>query len=153
MIEGTIIKPLKKHCDERGFLCELLREDHEDFQKILPEGFKMCYYSVSPKGVIRAWHRHPKTQQMDTFIVLQGMAKVCVFNEETKELNEHFIGEENPVALTIPGKHWHGFKAISEQPVILLNFPDKAYNYKQPDEERLPTDTPKIPYNWTIKMK
>ena len=148
MIKGTIIRSLKKHCDERGFLCELIREDGDYYYP-----FKMCYYSVTPKGVIRAWHRHPKTKQKDTFIVIKGMAKVVVYNEETKELNEHFIGEDNMVALTIPGEHWHGFKAISDKAVILLNFPSHLYNHKDADEERLSYNTNKIPYNWEIKIK
>ena len=57
------------------------------------------------------------------------------------------------VALTINGKFWHGFKAISDKPVILINFPDKVYDYKNPDEERLPYNTNKIPYDWDIELK
>jgi len=147
MIKGTLIRQLKKHCDERGYLCELIRSDGDYYYP-----FAMCYYSVTQKGVIRAWHRHPKTKQTDTFIVIQGMAKVCVYDEKTKELNEHFIGEDNMVALTIDGSNWHGFKAISDKPVILLNFPDKVYDYKNPDEERLEYNTNKIPYSWDIKI-
>lgn len=147
MIEGTVIKPLKKHCDERGFLCELMRSDDAQYP------FAMCYYSVTPPGVIRAWHRHPKTKQKDTFIVISGMAKVCIYNEDTKELNEHFIGQDNHVSLTIDGRHWHGFKAIGTKPCVLLNFPDHVYDYKNPDEERIPHDSPKIPYDWSIKIK
>lgn len=148
MLEGTIIRPLKKNCDERGYLTELIRSDGDYYYP-----FTMCYYSMTWKGVIRAWHRHPKTQQRDTFIVLQGMAKICVYDMETNELNEHFIGEDNMIALTINGKFWHGFKAVSDKPVILLNFPDTLYNYKNPDEERLPYNTNKIPYDWNIKIK
>jgi dTDP-4-dehydrorhamnose 3,5-epimerase len=148
LLEGTLIRPLKKNCDERGYLCELIRSDGAYYYP-----FAMCYYSVSSKGVIRAWHRHPRTQQRDTFIVIQGMAKVCAYDMETNEFNEHFIGDDNMVSLTINGKFWHGFKAVSDKPVILLNFPDRLYDYKNPDEERLPYNTEKIPYDWDIKMK
>lgn len=89
MLEGTLIRPLKKYCDERGYLCELIRSDGDYYYP-----FTMCYYSVSHKDVIRAWHRHPRTEQRDTFIVIQGMAKVCAYDMETDELNEHFIGED-----------------------------------------------------------
>ena len=142
MLEDTIIRPLKKHCDERGYLCELVRQDGDYY---FPA---MVYYSVTKPNIVRAWHRHPRTHQKDTFVVIQGMAKVCVYDDETGELNQHFIGEDNMVALTINGKFWHGFKAVSIKPVVLLNFPDRLYDYKNPDEERLPYNTDRIPYDW-----
>jgi dTDP-4-dehydrorhamnose 3,5-epimerase len=148
MIEGTIIRKLKRHVDERGFLCELIRSDEKNFKNMLKDGFAMSCYSVSHQGVIRAWHRHPRTEQVDTFIVLKGKIQVCVFNEQTKELDQHILDEKDTTALTIPGKHWHGYKVISNEPAILLYFPNKLYNYNNPDEERLSHDTNKIPYNW-----
>jgi dTDP-4-dehydrorhamnose 3,5-epimerase len=149
MIEGTIIRPLKRNVDERGYLVELMRTDWED---IYP-GFAMSYMSLTYPGVIRAWHRHPRTKQRDTFAVLQGMAKVVIYDPDTDEINEHFIGENNPVLLSFDGSKWHGFKAVGDKPCLLLNFPDKLYDYKNPDEERLPYNTDKIPYNWDIVMK
>lgn len=149
MIEGTIIRPLKRHVDERGYLVELLRSDWED---VFP-GFAMSYVSLSYPGVIRAWHRHPRTKQRDTFAVLQGMAKVVIYDEEHDELDEHFLGDDNPVLLSYDGGNWHGFKAIGTKPALLLNFPDKLYDYQDPDEERLPFDSDRIPYDWEIKMQ
>ncbi len=145
MIEGTVFRRLKKIVDERGFLMEVMREDWPEFP-----GFKMAYISISSPGVIRAWHRHPRTKQRDTFIVLTGMAKVCVYDPDTMEVDEHFIGEDNPMMLTIDGSKWHGFKAIGDKPCVLLNFPDKLYDYKNPDEERL--DYWRGPYDWEMKM-
>lgn len=149
MIPGTKIRPLRRIADERGNLTEMLRSDWDD---IFP-GFAMCYVSTSYPGVIRAWHRHPRTKQRDTFAVLEGMAKVVVYDEVTNEIDEHFIGEDNPVLLSFDGSKWHGFKAIGTRPCLLINFPDKLYDYKNPDEDRMPYHTDKIPYNWDIVMK
>ncbi|MFB0522782.1 MAG: dTDP-4-dehydrorhamnose 3,5-epimerase, partial [Candidatus Bathyarchaeia archaeon] len=65
-------------------------------------------------------------------------------------INEFFIGEDNFVLLKIPGECWHGFKAIGTKLVLLVNFPTKLYDYESPDEERLPPDTGKIPYDWKL---
>lgn len=149
MIEGTVIRPLRRNVDERGYLTELMRTDWDD---VYP-GFTMSYVSLSYPGVIRAWHRHPRTKQRDTFAVLQGMAKVVVYDPEGDEVNEHFIGEDNPVLLSFDGANWHGFKAIGDKPCLLINFPDQLYDYKNPDEERLPYNSKQVPYDWAIEMK
>ena len=50
--------------------------------------------------------------------------------------------------IRIPGDCWHGFKAIGDEAAILLNYPTNLYDYDDPDEERLPYDTDKIPLDW-----
>ncbi len=148
MIEGTVVRPLKRIVDERGYLMEILRVDWPEWME--PE---MSYVSTTYPGVIRAWHRHPLTRQRDTFVVPIGMIKAVVFNPETGEINEHILGEDNPVMLSFNGVMWHGFKCIGTKPCLLINFPDVIYDYKNPDEERLPFNSSTIPYDWDIVMK
>jgi len=150
LIQGIEIRKLEKHADERGFLCELLRKDWSLFEE-----FAMTYFSITYPGVVRAWHRHSKTKQIDNMSVIQGMAKIVVYDDRegspTKGIiNEFVIGEDNMTLLKIPGECWHGFKVLGNKPIILLNFPNKLYNYENPDEERLPPDTKKIPYDWKL---
>lgn len=150
LIEGVDLKQLKKNVDERGYLCELLRKDWPLFKE-----FAMAYFSVTHPGVVRAWHRHPRTKQEDRMTIIQGTAKIVVYDDRedssTKGLvNEFDIGEDNPSLLKIPGECWHGFKALGVTPAILINFPTKLYDYERPDEERLPPDTDKIPYDWKL---
>jgi len=115
----------------------------------------MAYCSLTFPGVVRAWHRHPRTKQRDHLCFFQGLAKVVVYDDRegssTKELlNEFIVGEDNLTLLKIPGECWHGFKALGAKPAVLINFPDKLYDYQNSDEERLPPDTDKIPYNWHL---
>lgn len=150
LIEGVEIKKLEKHADERGILCELFRKDWSIFKE-----FVMAYFSVTYPGVVRAWHRHPRTKQEDYLCILQGMAKVVIYDQREDSttkgiINEFFIGEDNMVLLKIPGECWHGFKAVGTKLVVLINFPTKLYNYKNPDEERLAPNTDKIPYDWKL---
>jgi dTDP-4-dehydrorhamnose 3,5-epimerase len=149
-IQGIEIRRLEKHADERGFLCELLRKDWKP-----NEEFVMTYFSLTYPGIVRAWHRHLKTKQIDNMCIIQGMAKIVVYDDRKDSptkgtINEFIIGEDNMQLIRIPGDCWHGFKALGTKPVILLNFPNKLYNYENPDEERISPDSTRIPYDWKL---
>ena len=149
-IEGLELRELKKNADERGYLCELLRNDWGVYR-----GFAMAYFSITFPGVVRGWHRHPRTAQTDYMCILQGTGKIVVYDDRegspTKGVvNEFVIGEDNPTLIKVPGECWHGFKALGTKSVLLANFPTALYDYEKPDEERLPPDTNKIPYDWKL---
>lgn len=150
MIDGVLIKQLKAHADERGFLMEMLRSDDEIFEQ-----FGQAYVSLNYPGVIRAWHYHKK--QSDFWVVPKGMVKAVMFDSRedspTKgEVQEVFLGENNRILLKIPVGVMHGYKTIGVEPSLLINFPTQPYNPKDPDEYRVPFDSGEIPYNWDIKM-
>ena len=151
MIEGIRIHPLKKNCDERGFLMEILRTDYDIY-----ESFAMVYVSKNHPGVIRAWHYHKL--QDDFFCCISGMIKVGAYDAREGsptqgQTQEFYIGEDNPFLLLIPAGVYHGYKTIGTQPSLLLNFPTKLYDYKEPDEYRVPWNDPSIPYSWEIQFK
>jgi dTDP-4-dehydrorhamnose 3,5-epimerase len=86
-------------------------------------------------------------------VVVGGKIKVGVYdNREWSstqgELDTYIIGEGNKQVIKLPGDCWHGFKALGDGRAILINFPSKLYNYTDPDEERLPYDTDRIPLDW-----
>ena len=149
LIHGAHIKPLKLIPDERGRLMEILRCDDPLFRK-----FGQAYLTTAYPGVVKAWHYHRR--QTDHFCVVRGMAKVVLYDgrkgSPTKGMiNEFFIGEQNPSLVVIPNLVMHGYKAIGIETVYLINMPTEAYNYRQPDELRLPAHTKKIPYDWSRK--
>jgi dTDP-4-dehydrorhamnose 3,5-epimerase len=150
LIDGVVVKHLKVNVDERGSLTEILRADDEVFEK-----FAQVYVSLNYPGVIRAWHYHKK--QNDFFAVVKGMVKVALYDARedspTKgEVNEYFLGERNNILVRIPIGVMHGYKTIGIEPSLLLNFPTEVYNRNEPDEYRVPWDSPEIPYDWSIKM-
>ena len=61
------------------------------------------------------------------------------------------MGERNPILLKIPHLVMHGFKAVGQEMAMIINFPTELYNYKEPDEYRVPWDSPEIPYDWNLK--
>jgi len=148
MIEGVIAKPLKQTADERGWLTEILRNDWEHFKK-----FGQVYVTAAYPQVVKAWHMHKK--QTDNITCIKGMIKLVLYDGRTKsktkgEINEFAIGERNLLLVHIPTEVWHGFKTISEDHALILNVPTELYDYRKPDEHRLPPDTDRIPYDWKL---
>jgi dTDP-4-dehydrorhamnose 3,5-epimerase len=149
MIDGVIVTPRKPIADERGRLMECFRSDEPDFEQ-----FGQVYVTTAYPGVVKAWHYHKK--QTDNFICVHGMLKVVLYdsreNSPTRgEVNEFFMGLHHPIRLRIPRGVLHGFKCISEQEAVLINVPTECYNYKQPDEFRMPANDPSVPYDWARK--
>ncbi len=148
MIKGVSIKKLKVIPDERGRLMEILRSDDEIFIK-----FGQVYITTTYPGVIKAWHYHKI--QTDNVCCVKGMIKAVLYdsreNSSTyKEINEFFVGEYNPVLISIPPRVCHGWKCISDAESLVVNMPTEIYNRENPDEYRLPPDTKEIPYDWIL---
>jgi len=148
MIEGVVVKQLKPLVDERGWLMEILRKDWDIFEK-----FGQVYITAAYPNVVKAWHMHKK--QTDHLVCIAGTVKLVLYDdrEESKtkgEINEFVIGEQNHVLVKVPPEVWHGFKVISQKEALVLNTPTELYDYKAPDEHRLPPDTDKIPYDWKL---
>ena len=141
MLKGIVIKPLKRHIDERGFFIELMRSDWKEL--LGEEDIVQANLSMSYPGIIRAWHRHLKGQT-DNFIVLKGALKICAYDEKTQELDEIVSNGLELKMVRIPGHYWHGFKVIGNEPALVLYFVNKLYDYNNPDEERRPWNDPTI---------
>jgi dTDP-4-dehydrorhamnose 3,5-epimerase len=141
MLEGIILKPLKRACDERGCFTEIMRQNWKDL--LGQDQPVQTNFSATYPDIIRAWHRHNRGQT-DYFVVLKGALKVCAFDEETKELDEVISTGLNLQVLRMPGHYWHGFKTVGNETALLIYFTTKLYDYENPDEERRPWNDPKI---------
>jgi len=149
VIDGVHVKKLRVIPDERGYLMGILRNDDDLFK-----GFGQAYITVAYPGVVKAWHYHK--EQVDTFTVISGMGKFVLYDMRPKsptkgEINEFFVGEQNPMLIQIPTRVCHGFKAIGQKPAIALNIPDQTYSYEAPDEMRIDPHKNDIPYDWDIR--
>jgi len=150
MIDGVIIKPLKKIPDERGMIMHMLRNDDPEFVK-----FGEIYFSVVHPQVIKAWHIH--TKMTLHYAVIKGLIKLVLYDDrkdsETRgELMEIFTGDNNYALITIPPMVWNGFKGIGTESAIVGNCSDIPHD---PDEiKRMsPTDNSIIPYSWDLVSK
>jgi dTDP-4-dehydrorhamnose 3,5-epimerase len=133
MLEGLVVKSLNKFADERGFFAEILRKDWE----VVKDEISQANLSITYPNIVRAWHKHERNQ-VDYFVVVRGALKICAYDDETKELDEVISTEESLQIVRVPGKYWHGFKALGNEPAFLIYFVNNLYNYKNPDELRRP---------------
>jgi dTDP-4-dehydrorhamnose 3,5-epimerase len=88
--------------------------------------------------------------------VVKGMMKIVLYDSRKEsatfgEINEIMAGIHNPVLVHSPPFVYHGFKCISEDEAIVVNASTEVYNYREPDEFRLPAQTSDIPYSWERK--
>ena len=150
LIVGVQVKLLKWIPDERGKLIEILRCDDEVFT-----AFGQVYVTTCFPNVVKGWHYHKK--QDDCMAVIKGMAKVVLYdgrvNSSTKGMvNEFFIGEDNPMLITIPAQVMHGFKAYGMESAYIINTVTVPYNAAEPDEYRIDPFDNDIPYDWSLKQ-
>ena len=133
MLPGIVVKPLRRMPDERGSFTEVFRKDWKDLLE--SDVAVQANLSVTYPGIIRAWHRHLRGQT-DYFLALKGAIKICAFDDKTGELDEVVSTEQSLQAVRMPGHYWHGFKAVGNEPAMLLYFTTNLYNPADPDEER-----------------
>lgn len=148
-IDGVEIKALRVIPDERGWLMEILRSDDAFFTK-----FGQVYLSAVYPGVVKGWHFHKV--QRDNLCVVKGMAKLVLYDgrddSSTRgKLMELFIGERNPLLVSIPAGVLHGMKGIGAEPAMFVNVPTEVYDYDEPDEFRVEPHSDEIPYDWSRK--
>ncbi len=163
MLQGIRIKPIRRFPDERGFFSEVMRKDWKDL--FGDDTVAQANFSYSYPNVIRAWHRHVKGQ-IDYFLALKGMIKICAFDDKTEEVDEIVSSGFDLQVVRMPGHYWHGFKAVGNEPAMLLYFTTNLYDPANPDEERREWDDPTLipksvngkkndervgkPWNWNL---
>ena len=140
MIDGLIRFPLRRFEDGRGWVMELRRESQ------LPKRTVQTNISFSRRGVIRGLHFHERGQD-DLFCCLQGVARVVVLDRDTGETFTEDIGEDNPVALYIPGRHGHGFEALTD--LVFCYHVTEEYDPGDPDEHGIPWNDPRVVDLWS----
>jgi dTDP-4-dehydrorhamnose 3,5-epimerase len=142
VIEGVRLIALHRLEDERGWLYELRRDS------ALPEPTRQTNISFSRKGVIRGLHYHERGQD-DLFACLQGTARVVVLDRQTGETFVVEIGDDNPVAVWIPGQHAHGFEALTD--VLFCYHVTEEFDPADPDEHQLPWNDPRVEHLWSTR--
>ncbi|MBU0707401.1 dTDP-4-dehydrorhamnose 3,5-epimerase family protein [Patescibacteria group bacterium] len=155
MIEGVIIKKLIIHKDipdrdedvnKPGFLMEVLRRDEGLLKK-----YGQTTFTVAYQDTIKAFHYHEK--QDDLWFVATGKAMIVLYDmrDDSPSKGETQVilaGKDDYKLVVIPIGVAHGYKVLSEEPVLLFYHTTEPYNTDKPDEKRLPYDDPKIGFDW-----
>jgi dTDP-4-dehydrorhamnose 3,5-epimerase len=151
VFQGVKVKKITKHCDDRGFFAELVRDDEN-----LLESFGQASMSMSYPGVIKAFHFHEN--QDDLWFFPSGNAQVVLYDvrEDSKtkgETDVFYMGEENQILLLIPKGVAHGYRVLGERPATIIYFTTQSYNPTNPDEKRLSWDDSQIGFDWETKNR
>jgi dTDP-4-dehydrorhamnose 3,5-epimerase len=141
MIEGLQRFELARHADERGWFTELARAS------ALPKLPRQLNLSRSRRGVIRGLHYHERGQD-DLFMCLSGMVRVVVLDRASGETFTEDIGDDNPVAIYVPGINAHGYEALTD--ALFAYLVTEEYDAATPDEQGIPWDDPRVKHLWSV---
>jgi dTDP-4-dehydrorhamnose 3,5-epimerase len=142
VIPGIVRVPLRRFEDERGWFMELRRESQ------LPKPTRQTSVVFSRRGTIRALHYHERGQD-DLFACVQGMARVVVLDRDTDEVFTEDIGDDNPVAIYIPGRCAHGYEALTD--MLFVYHVTEEYDPDDPDEHGVPWNDPRVKHLWSTR--
>lgn len=145
LIDGVVITILTLVRNERGRLMEVQRCDDPGFP-----GFGQAYVTQSFGGVVKAWYRHHV--QIDQLAAITGTAKLVLYDDRPGSptcgrVNEIVMGDSAPKLVRIPPGVWHGFQGL-ESDVFFLHLNTVPFDFAAPDEDRLASDDPSVPYRW-----
>jgi dTDP-4-dehydrorhamnose 3,5-epimerase len=138
----TIVRriELKRFPDDRGWFMELMRSSS------LPKPVRQSNVVRSRKGVIRGLHYHERGQD-DLFVCLEGMVRVVALDRETGETFSEDIGDDNPVAIYVPGTLAHGYEALTD--CLFLYHVTEEYDAASPDEHGLCWQDGRVKHLWS----
>ena len=148
MIDGVVIKPLRKIPDDRGTIMKMQEASDDDFK-----GFGEIYFSTIYPGVVKGWHLHKNA--ILNYTVIKGMIKLVLFdgrensptNGETQEI---YIGDYNYCLVQIPKNVWNGFTCIGNTEAIVADV--ITVIHKDDEMKRMdPHENTVIKYDWSIK--
>ena len=140
MIDGVRTIPLSLHEDERGWFAELIRASD------LPKPIKQANLSRSRAGVVRGLHYHERGQD-DVFVCLSGMVRIVILDRATGETFTEDVGDDNRVAVYVPGIHAHGYEALTD--CLFMYLVTEEYDAANPDEHSLAWDDERVRHLWS----
>ena len=122
--------------NNKGNLIKILGKKNSLFKK-----FVECYISEINPNRVKAWRYHKNLKQ--NIFLLNGRCKVVIFSN--KKFKKFLLSEKKPGVLSIPNKHWYGFKNLSKKKrVRILNILDKKYQ----ENEILRKEPNTFNYRW-----
>jgi dTDP-4-dehydrorhamnose 3,5-epimerase len=142
VIEGVELIPLRRFEDDRGWFMEIRRESR------LRKPTRQTNVSFTRAGVIKGLHYHERGQD-DLFVCLRGMVRVVLLERESGDTFTVDIGDENPVAVYVPGLLAHGYEALTD--ALFCYEVTEEYDPDDPDENEIPWNDPRVRHLWSTQ--
>lgn len=150
-LSGVLFRPTRPVAHDDGVVSEVARASWQE----LAAPIVQVHLTTTLPGRVRAWGLHRLTS--DRLFVVSGLVQFVVFDgrEASPTFGEIFelkVSEKNPGLLIIEPNLYHGWKNIGVSEAVIINMPDRMYDYEAPDALDLPWDSEAarrlIPYQW-----
>jgi len=148
MIQGVVVKSLKKISDDRGKILHIMKSSDAEYNE-----FGEVYCSTVYPGIVKGWHLH--TEMTLNYVVLRGKIKFVLHDRRIDspsfgETQVIYMGDENYVRVSVPPNIWNGFMGVGLEESFIVNFTDIPHD---PNEiERMdPHHNGIIDFDWSIK--
>jgi dTDP-4-dehydrorhamnose 3,5-epimerase len=147
LIDGVRCREVRNVVTANGITTELYRPDWG-----MVEGSVEQAIHVALRGnAVSAWHQHH--HRWDFLFVVGGHLRVVLCDPRPDsptlgQVDVLHLSPARPMLVAIPPHVWHGVQNLSTEISSFVNFFDRPYDYDDPDEWRLPADTPEIPYRF-----
>lgn len=150
-VEGVKFRPVRPVAHPDGHVSEVARTSWDIIEKPIVQ----VHLTTTLVGRVRAWGLHQLIT--DRLFVASGLIKFAVYDGRLDsptfgKLAEFIVSEKNPGLLTIAPNLYHGWKNIGTTDALIVNMPDRMYDYDRPDALDLPWDSEAarklIPYQW-----
>jgi dTDP-4-dehydrorhamnose 3,5-epimerase len=150
-IDGVEFRPTRPVAHADGHVTEVARTSWD----IIGKPIVQVHITTTLPGRVRGWGLHQLGS--DRLFVVNGLVKLVVFDGRKDSatfgrIAEYMVSEMNPGLLTIAPYLYHGWKNIGTTEAIIINMPDRMYDYEAPDALDLPWDSEDavslIPYRW-----
>jgi dTDP-4-dehydrorhamnose 3,5-epimerase len=147
LIAGIEVREVRNVIKDNGYLTEIWRADWGPAPAMVAQVFQVV---IEAHG-ISAWHVHEHVT--DRLFANHGLLKIVLFDARPASstmgrVNVFRCGTARSMLIVVPPGVWHGVQNLSAERALLLNLPDRAYQYASPDHWRLPPDTDRIPYSF-----
>ena len=149
MIEGVLLKELKKFEDRRGTVMHMLRSDEPFFEQ-----FGEIYFSTVNPGVIKGWKKH--LQMTQHLAVPVGNIRIVIYDDRpdsptSGQTQEFEIGAQRYCLLRIPPLVWYSFGNAGEETALIANCTDISHDPQEVVVADLSDQS--IPYTWDIQSR
>jgi dTDP-4-dehydrorhamnose 3,5-epimerase len=150
-IEGVVFRPTRPVAHDDGYVTEVARASWH----MLGGPVIQVHITTTLPGRIRAWGLHQLGT--DRLFVVSGLVRIVVFDGRNGSptcgrLNVFTVSEKNPGLLIVAPNLYHGWKNIGISEAVIINMPDRMYDYASPDALDLPWDSAAaarvVPYRW-----
>jgi dTDP-4-dehydrorhamnose 3,5-epimerase len=138
-IAGLYVKDLRTHLDGRGDVIELWSRPWVEQEGLVVPNH--VYQSATDYGVTKCWHLH--NIHTDQFTVTRGKLQVVLvdirpWSPTFGHVNSVILGTARPKLIKIPPMVMHGWKALTQPEVIVVNL--QSHVYDAADEFKFPWD-------------